>query len=83
MRPEKHQIAMSALDQFWTFCATIAHGIAGPPRSSGPEREDSDRNEQRTRPSDDQRAARSMQSAGDNEKRAQPPNDHYPAVWPR
>jgi hypothetical protein len=83
MRPEKHQIAMSALDQFWNFCATIAHGIAGPPRLFGPEREDRDRNEQRSLPSDDQRAARPMQSARDDEKRAHPPSGHYPAVWPR
>jgi len=83
MRPEKHQKAMSALDQFWNFCATIAHGITGPPRSSGPEREDRDRNERRTLLPDDQRAARPMQSARDDEKHAQPPSGHSPAVWPR
>ena len=83
MRPEKSQIAMSALNHFLKFCAMFADGIAGPPRLPCPDREDLDRNEQRATPPDDQRVVRPMQNARDDENRAPPPSGHYPAVWPR
>jgi hypothetical protein len=76
-------MAMRALDQFLKFCATIADRIAWARPSSGLNREDRDRNEQRALPPDDKRVARTMQIARDDEKRAQPPHGSYPAVWPR
>jgi hypothetical protein len=82
-RPEKHQIAMRALDQFSKFCATFAERIAWSRPSSGLDREDRDRNEQCALPPDDKRVARTLQNARDDEKRAQPPHGSHPAVWPR
>jgi hypothetical protein len=74
---------MRALDQFSKFFATFAERIAWARPSSGLDREDRDRNEQCALPPDDQRVARTLQNARDDEKRTQPPRGSYPAVWPR
>jgi hypothetical protein len=82
LRPENFKLDMRALDQFRRFFATIAGGVAGVRQSSGLNREDRERNEQRALPPDDKRNARTMQIARDDEERARPPSGSYPAVWP-
>jgi hypothetical protein len=74
---------MRALDQLRRFFATIADGIARARRSSGLNRQDRERKEQRTLTPGDKSVARTMQVTRDDEKPAQPPSGSYPAVWPR